>query len=164
LFLTIRVKPAANLSKLEEVLVVTKLVEQEPTQLQTGPVRAADILAQRLPSVPDKPADDKTKSNDSAGGTQAANPAPPVARKPTETTPPPRAEASPATNPGSNSITVVAPKGAGAAPTALKPAVTHVPAPPPVKVADPTQPIAPKAKPGSPPASANQPPPQDGPQ
>ena len=49
LFLTIRVRPAANLSKLEEVLVVTKLVEQEPTQLQTGPVRAADILAQRLP-------------------------------------------------------------------------------------------------------------------
>src|ERR1700756_2576858 len=57
LFLTIRVRPAANLSKLEEVLVVTKLVEQEPTQLESGPVRAADILAQRLPSVPDKPPD-----------------------------------------------------------------------------------------------------------
>src|ERR1700747_370957 len=57
LFLTIRVRPAANLSKLEEVLVVTKLVEQEPTQLETGPARAADILAQRLPSVPDQTPD-----------------------------------------------------------------------------------------------------------
>ena len=37
LFLSIRVRPAANLSKLEEVLVVTKLVEQEPTQLQSRP-------------------------------------------------------------------------------------------------------------------------------
>ena len=62
LFLSIRVRPAANLSKLEEVLVVTKLVEQEPTQLQTGPVRAADILAQRLPSVPDKPPADADKT------------------------------------------------------------------------------------------------------
>ena len=56
LFLTVHVRPAANLSKLEEVLVVTKLEEKEPAPAETGPVRAADILAQRLPSVPDKPA------------------------------------------------------------------------------------------------------------
>lgn len=164
LFLTIRVKPAANLSKLEEVLVVTKLVEQEPTQLQTGTVRAADILAQRLPSVPDKPPAEAAKPNENGVRKEAANPAP-AAGKPAGAVSPPRAEApAAAANPGSNSITVVAPKSAGATPTALKPAVTHVPAPPPVKVADPADTAVPKVKPASPPATATQPPRQDGPQ
>jgi rod shape-determining protein MreC len=55
MFLNIRVIPAANLSKLEEVLVVTKVVERPRTLDETnGPVRAADILAERLPSVPQK--------------------------------------------------------------------------------------------------------------
>ncbi len=164
LFLTIRVKPAANLSKLEEVLVVTKLVEQEPTQLQTGTVRAADILAQRLPSVPDKPAEDKTKPGPGAARNEAANPAPPATGKPAGTGTPPRAEASPATaNSGANSITVVAPKSAGAASSALKPATAHGPTPAPIQVVDPAQKDAPKAKPASP-VTATQPPPQDGPQ
>lgn len=52
MFLNIRVTPAANLSKLEEVLVVTKVVERERTNEETnGPVKAADILAERLPTV-----------------------------------------------------------------------------------------------------------------
>jgi len=55
LFLNIRVKPAANLGQIEEVLVITKKEEREPNVAETGPVRAVDILAQRLPSVPDKP-------------------------------------------------------------------------------------------------------------
>ncbi len=55
LFLNIRVKPAANLSKLEEVLVVTKVDEKQISPEQTGPVRASDILAERLPTVPPKP-------------------------------------------------------------------------------------------------------------
>ncbi|MGA9207407.1 MAG: rod shape-determining protein MreC [Terriglobales bacterium] len=56
LFLNIRVKPAADLSRLEEVLVVTRVVETAPqTAEPSGPVRAADILAERLPSVPPKP-------------------------------------------------------------------------------------------------------------
>ncbi len=56
LFLNIRVKPTAELSRLEEVLVITKLVEKEPeTQEPVGPTRAADILAQRLPTVEKKP-------------------------------------------------------------------------------------------------------------
>jgi rod shape-determining protein MreC len=165
LFLTIHVKPAANLSKLEEVLVVTKLVEQEPTQLQTGPVRAADILAQRLPSVPDKPAEDKTKPSQGAAGNEAASPAPPAAGKPAGTGTPPRAEASPAAaNSGANSITVVSPKSAGATPSALKPATAHGPAPAPIKVVDPAQTAVPKVKPEPAPTTATQPPPQDGPQ
>jgi len=54
LFLNIRVRPAANLSRLEEVLVVTKIDERQAEPELTGPVRAADILAQRLPTVPAK--------------------------------------------------------------------------------------------------------------
>ncbi len=58
LFLNIQIKPAADLSRLEEVLVVTEKQEKnaETENGGGGRVRAADILAQRLPSVPDKPA------------------------------------------------------------------------------------------------------------
>ncbi|MFZ0773451.1 MAG: rod shape-determining protein MreC [Candidatus Sulfotelmatobacter sp.] len=56
MFLHIEVKPAADLSRLEEVLVVTEKQEQSAAVESGGRVRAADILAQRLPSVPDKPA------------------------------------------------------------------------------------------------------------
>src|SRR5208283_3541014 len=57
MFLNIQIKPAADLSRLEEVLVVTGKQEQQAVADATTPrVRAADILAQRLPSVPDRPA------------------------------------------------------------------------------------------------------------
>jgi rod shape-determining protein MreC len=56
LFLNIGIKPAVNLGKLEEVLVVTERQERQAQTADVGRVRAADILAQRLPSVPDKPA------------------------------------------------------------------------------------------------------------
>jgi rod shape-determining protein MreC len=55
MFLNIHVKPAADLARLEEVLVVTEKQEQSPVADSGGRVRAADILAARLPSVPDKP-------------------------------------------------------------------------------------------------------------
>jgi rod shape-determining protein MreC len=55
MFLSIKVKPAADLSRLEEVLVVSEKQEREAVAQSGGRVRAADILAQRLPSVPDKP-------------------------------------------------------------------------------------------------------------
>ena len=57
LFLNIRIKPAADLSKLEEVLVLVEKQERQAIADTNVRVRAADILAQRLPSVPDKPAD-----------------------------------------------------------------------------------------------------------
>jgi rod shape-determining protein MreC len=62
LFLNIRVKPAADLNRLEEVLVITEQEEKEPA-VAAGEqsMRAADILAQRLPSVPDRPPDDPNK-------------------------------------------------------------------------------------------------------
>jgi len=56
LFLNIQIKPAVNLGKLEEVLVVVERQERQAQTADVGRVRAADILAQRLPSVPDKPA------------------------------------------------------------------------------------------------------------
>jgi rod shape-determining protein MreC len=56
MFLNIHVKPAADLSRVEEVLVVTEKQERAPLAESGGRVRAADILAQRLPSVPEKPA------------------------------------------------------------------------------------------------------------
>jgi rod shape-determining protein MreC len=55
LFLNIRVHPAADLSRLEEVLVVTKIDERQAEPDQTGTARAVDILAARLPGVPSKP-------------------------------------------------------------------------------------------------------------
>src|SRR5947208_10360391 len=63
LFLNVRVKPAANLSKLEEVLVITKKEERMPSVAGTGGARAVDILAQRLPSVPEKAADEPKKQS-----------------------------------------------------------------------------------------------------
>jgi rod shape-determining protein MreC len=57
IWLNVAVKPAANLYQLEEVLIITKVVQAAPTssdQDRAGPIRAADVLAQRLPSVPPK--------------------------------------------------------------------------------------------------------------
>src|SRR5579864_1641071 len=52
-FLTIKVKPAADLSRLEEVLVVTKMADQTPAAATNeGHTHAADMLEQRLPAVP----------------------------------------------------------------------------------------------------------------
>jgi rod shape-determining protein MreC len=73
LFLNIKIKPAANLSKLEEVLVLTEKQERQATADNNVRVRAADILAQRLPSVPDKP-----PAEANAPGTAAGAPKPAV--------------------------------------------------------------------------------------
>jgi rod shape-determining protein MreC len=54
LFLDVRVRPAADLSKLEEVLVVMKIDERQAQPDQMGAARAVDILAERLPGVPQK--------------------------------------------------------------------------------------------------------------
>jgi rod shape-determining protein MreC len=70
-FLNIKVKPAASLSKLEEVLVLVEKRERAVTAEDKTPLRAADILAQRLPSVPDK-------SATPAAGTTTAPTTPPA--------------------------------------------------------------------------------------
>ncbi len=67
-FLNIRVKPAADLGKLEEVLVITEMVEKSPTQTDetATPLRASDVLAERLPSVKKK-TEEQIKAEENAG-------------------------------------------------------------------------------------------------
>lgn len=100
-FLNVEVKPSAQLNRLEEVLVITKIVEQAPKVAdQSAPLRAIDILAQRLPSVPPpKPAPQNK---------------PPATAQPTPagTTAKPNAEASPSA--------AVPPETAGQSPTGTK--------------------------------------------
>ena len=75
LFLKIHVRLSANLSKVEEVLVITKVDEREPSTAElNAPVRAIDILANRLPSVPEKPATDPPKAA-ATPGTSGSKPA-----------------------------------------------------------------------------------------
>lgn len=70
LFLNIKIKPAANLSKLEEVLVLLEKEERQAVAEEKR-VRAADILAQRLPSVPDKPPQTQAGTPGAAAATGA---------------------------------------------------------------------------------------------
>src|SRR6202023_3557892 len=72
LFLNIKIKPAADLSKLEEVLVLVEKQERQATAEDSVRMRAADILAQRLPSVPDKPAAGANLVTPGNGGTSSA--------------------------------------------------------------------------------------------
>jgi hypothetical protein len=52
----VRVKPSADLERVEEVLVITKTADKGPALQDAGKsLRAADILAQRLPTVAPKP-------------------------------------------------------------------------------------------------------------
>ncbi|MGH9529605.1 MAG: rod shape-determining protein MreC [Terriglobales bacterium] len=87
-FLSIKVKPAADLGRLEEVLVITQREERVPDVAGTNS-RAVDILAQRLPSVPDKPpaaADGKNgdqKNQSAAIPATQAQPSAQVAATPT---------------------------------------------------------------------------------
>ncbi len=83
LFLNIRVKPSANLNRLEEVLVITKKEDRAPSVASTGTVRAVDILTQRLPSVPDK--------QSVAPNTQGGKGTPSTVAKPLVTAQPPSA-------------------------------------------------------------------------
>jgi rod shape-determining protein MreC len=76
LFLNIKIKPAANLSKLEEVLVLVEKQERQAIADDHVRVRAADILAQRLPSVPDKPAVDPKATSAATASNPATKPAP----------------------------------------------------------------------------------------
>ncbi len=70
-FLQVTIKPAAALNHLEEVLVITQKLEREPSVAGRAQVRAADILAQRLPSVPDAPPPGST--NEAGGGANGSS-------------------------------------------------------------------------------------------
>ncbi len=114
LFLNIRVVPSSRLDQLEEVLVVTKITEKMPDTKDLGPLRASDILAERLPTVPTKT--DVDAAGNAKPGT--ATPGPPGA-----------APAGSATSPGAHPATgsVSKPVTGSAAMTANKPAGTTTP-------------------------------------
>ena len=60
-FLSIRIKPAADLNRLEEVLVITELGERGPSlSEERRPMSASEMLAQRLPSAKKKAEEGKT--------------------------------------------------------------------------------------------------------
>jgi rod shape-determining protein MreC len=124
LFLEIRVKPNANLEKLEEVLVVTRIDEKQSEPDQTGTARAADILASRLPSVPEKPpqvpaATASTAANGASGTGSTAKPV--GAPKPKTATPSAEGSKPPVTTPMVSATTPATAKPTG--PAAPKPAV-----------------------------------------
>jgi len=124
LFLSIRVRPAANLNRLEEVLVVTKIDERQAQPEQAGPVRAADILAERLPTVPPKPDVTSAGTNKSAGApgaNAAAAGATPAATTPNLTKPTSPVSAGPSTTASTNQ------SGATPANAAAPKAATPVP-------------------------------------
>jgi rod shape-determining protein MreC len=73
-FLQVTIRPAAELNHLEEVLVITQKLEREPSVAGRAQVRAADILAQRLPSVPDAQANAPGTANAVADTTAPAKP------------------------------------------------------------------------------------------
>lgn len=164
LFLSIRVKPAANISKLEEVLVVTKIDERQATPDQTGPLRAADILAERLPTVPPKPAE-QTPGAGKAPATQPVNSGP--AKPNTAATSP---ESGVTAKPGSQAPGVKsAPKASVAAPVAMnapaeKPKTTTTSAGAPSNQKTGAKTSVNAQKPPNPPTPQSQPPAQDNPQ
>jgi rod shape-determining protein MreC len=124
LFLNIRVKPSANLSRLEEVLVITKKEERAPSTGEANSMRAVDILTRRLPSVPDNPTPD---ANPSSEATTA---------KPPAETPGPPSEALAGQEAVKPALRQPAPATRKALPGTAKPA-SSAPAPPEPGVAQP---------------------------
>jgi rod shape-determining protein MreC len=145
-FLSIKVKPSANLSRLEEVLVVLEKQERQPVAQDAVRVRAADILAQRLPSVPETPAPAANGAGSALAGkpgtpgpTQVSNSDPKlqtpagIGAKPLAgATPKPTTSASSA-NPNAGSSVAAKPTGVSASPQAVKNAATTPPASVPAK-------------------------------
>jgi len=74
-FLRIGIRPAAKLDQLEDVLVITQMVEQRPAADESSPsVRAADVLAQRLPSITRPPEKDKDAGQADPAQTNSGQP------------------------------------------------------------------------------------------
>lgn len=122
-FLNLRVRPSANLSRLEEVLVITDVELKEPDTKDLGPIRAADILAERLPSVPPKPDPQATAGQPAAGAPGTTTPgtaAQPNTAAPTGPTTAPKQVTS-----GAASGVAAAGKPTGAANTAVPKAVSN---------------------------------------
>src|ERR1022692_956978 len=112
LFLNIRVVPSARLDQVEEVLIVTKITEKMPDSKELGPLRASDILAERLPTVPTKPEVDAAGKAKPGAANGTASGAPPATGTGATTTHSGAAATSPANKPATGSPTAAAPKPA----------------------------------------------------
>ena len=121
-FLQVQVKPAAALNHLEEVLVITKKLEREPDKAVVSSMRAADILAQRLPQVPDKPAESVKTAAQTGGAATVAKPAG-VATGPTGAVQPKPSTGATALSAGTQSKPI-APTATGTTQTATRPATS----------------------------------------
>jgi len=142
LFLNIHVRPAADLSKLEEVLVVTKIDERQAEPDQTGAARAVDILAARLPGVPSKPENGEKAA--APGGAPAPSTAAPGTAPPQPVAPAtagPDAKPKAAPSQASTGAAAASPPGTAAAATGVHAVKVS---PKPVKAA-----VAPAPKPQS---------------
>jgi rod shape-determining protein MreC len=170
-FLAIKIKPSADLRRLEEVMVVTKVAEETPA-VAGGPLpmRAADILAQRLPSVPKvDPNAPKTPGSttatpltaNAATATAKPSPTPPKTSQPTgteqksgntSTAPKASATAAGAQTPSATKKTTADNKPASSGQSAVPASAGASPSPTPVK----PKPAAkkPKATPATPDANA----------
>ena len=106
IFYNIELKPTANLGQLEEVLVITKLDDRSPKFDNAGPVRAADVRADRLPVVPPAP---RTDANSIPLPTSFLPPpgAKPAQAKPSVAT----AGAQPTAKPGSTAVKTASAQG-----------------------------------------------------
>jgi rod shape-determining protein MreC len=157
LFLNITVKPATNLSKLEEVLVLVEKQERQATAEDNVRVRAADILAQRLPSVPDKPASAANAALGAApGSAKSAGSAKPAGAN---GGPKPAGSATTgqaAKNPSGTGNLGSAPANSQPGNAAEAPSTVHQPAAAPVGGPGP-KPEAPKSPPASPPPNPAKP-------
>jgi rod shape-determining protein MreC len=95
-YTAITIKPAADLSRLEEVLVITGTSPTLPAQAQADAAqaeataeenkRAAEVLAEKLPSIYDQPASDASSPNGTANSSTPATPAAAANGKPIDTT------------------------------------------------------------------------------
>jgi rod shape-determining protein MreC len=84
-FLVIKIKPAADLNRLEEVLVITEMADNSHSaSAGPAPMRAADILSQRLPSVPkvDPNAPKTLGATQTGGAAPKSSPTPAKINKP----------------------------------------------------------------------------------
>jgi rod shape-determining protein MreC len=137
-FLNIRLHAAANLGKLEEVLVITRQESKTPVVDSSVPMRAVDILAQRLPSVPDKPAADASQTGGPADS-ETSHPAltanPPLGPGGASTPPSASAKATGQAKPGAAAGRPVQRAAPAAPQTDASP--TQPPSPPPVPPAQP---------------------------
>src|SRR5215831_14995809 len=138
LFLNIRVIPSSRLDKLEEVLVITKVEYKLPDTKDLGPIRASDILSERLPGVPGTQGVDakgnaitQPGTSNAAAGTAASTPA--GTAKPAN---PPNTPGQPTTTKSTTPATTGAPRPstetnavAGPTGTTTKPAETTLQAP-----------------------------------